>query len=280
MKHFTDAFQEAVNTGSGLTYYTRKGLRQFYQKVQSSMESPKTTKEAYNEVKRMEHELDRENSRQLVEYHMNRERSRREVAANLPEGESMNLVPFVLDNPTFAKHVGMLLKDWDCVKGGLKGRVSILHASQHGPRPGPNQLKKLVDEHKMDPRPRLYGGLFVNEKNGPYYEPSIFGTTCYLLLLLFIELNHDRRWLSFFLDAEEDTRTPIYVYVILPTNEKYDSFAACTVGGIPAKDYAKTEEVSVVPDICYEAKRTPNGHVIWDTVYHLAPNGDIIWEEP
>jgi hypothetical protein len=142
--------QKTIITKEIVTLLETKWSARFLKRVDTSEISTlkardKTSHALRDVLKSMEHTLDREKSHQLVVDQME------VVAANLPEGESMNLVPFVLDNPKFAKHAVFLISDYFCKKGELEGPVSILHASRHGP----HQLKLLDDEHKTDQWDRI-----------------------------------------------------------------------------------------------------------------------------
>jgi hypothetical protein len=101
----------------------------------------------------------------------------------------------------------------------------------------------------------------TNALDKTHFSRDLYGFTCYDLLLLFLQLNHDREWLSLFIEQG----IPIYIYVIRNTNERYASFEACTVGGLDCRWFAKTS-FSIVPDECYMSTLGPNGETVWKQI--------------
>jgi hypothetical protein len=101
----------------------------------------------------------------------------------------------------------------------------------------------------------------TNAIDKTHFSDDLYGCTCYDELLLFLQLNHDREWLSLFLEQG----IPIYIYVIHNDNPLYPSFQACSVGGLDCRWFAKTS-YSIVPDECYMSTLGRNGEIVWKRI--------------
>jgi hypothetical protein len=223
-------------------------------------------KRAHNDIavtNKMKRRSDKESKRRSDKRRSDRAISSEVAAAAMPKGVRRTQLPFALINHPDAVNQSDLLDPRWCSDHGTVC-PPILHASRHAP-----ENLKPFGPHYLEPY--LHGGEFVVEKNGPDYTPDIYGTSSYTDLVLFLELNHDRKWIS----GLRDKGTPIYVYVIERDNEDYECFRVCTIGGLDIRWYAKSE-TSIYPDKCYKATRLQDGELIWELYWERVRTAEAV----